>query len=134
MALFQSSFQGGPSFEVFSTQGSNPTANWKISPANAAKKVFDAKVKSYVYVLEPGASNFMQLPKDEKKSSMLRCVRARALVYLLLQPFVVYLTQSFLVLQLFLQERQGFSVELTYVGICRLLTVVARWCLWLQFP
>lgn len=62
------SFQGGPTFEIFTAQGRNPLANWKVVPQTAAKKVFDQTLKANVFVLEGGPTALMQAPKEEKKS------------------------------------------------------------------
>jgi len=80
MALFASEYQGGPSFEVFSSQGSNPLANWKVSNQKGVKKVYEKAVKGYVYTCHAGPANKLQLPKEERKGSASRRSLARALV------------------------------------------------------
>lgn len=60
-----SGFQGGPSLEIFSTQGKNPVELWKV-PSVGIKKDFDKNLKGYVYLCE--GNGYMQYPKDEKKS------------------------------------------------------------------
>eukprot|EP00742_Colponemidia_sp_Colp-10_P003627 GILJ01003861.1.p1 GENE.GILJ01003861.1~~GILJ01003861.1.p1 ORF type:complete len:847 (+),score=73.44 GILJ01003861.1:39-2543(+) len=62
--MFESAYQGGPAFEIFSTQGSNPVALWKVTAG--IQKVLDKTVKGYVYSID-GTQSRMQLPKDEKK-------------------------------------------------------------------
>eukprot|EP01051_Picozoa_sp_SAG22_P039204 SAG22_NODE_20509_length_265_cov_0.620482_1_plen_62_part_10 len=53
--MFANTFQGGPSVEVFTAVGSNPTANWKVSPKGKPKKVYDKESKGHIFELE--ASN-----------------------------------------------------------------------------
>ncbi len=105
--LFPNSYQGGVSFEVFSAQGANPTANWKIMPyASAIKKVLDKGIKGNIFVLEGGANVFMQLPSDEKKVS-------RTFICFPKHTFtcLVSLLQPYLVLQVLIPRGQPFSVE-----------------------
>ena len=45
-------FQGGPSVDVFGANGSNPTANWKVS--GTVQKVYDKALKSHVFVCDGG--------------------------------------------------------------------------------
>ena len=47
-------FQGGPSVDVFGANGSNPTANWKVS--GTVQKVYDKALKSHVFVCDGGPS------------------------------------------------------------------------------
>ena len=57
--------QGGPHVEVFSAQGRDPVARWKLS--GTIKKEYDRQVKGYVYVMEGGSSTTrMQLPRNER--------------------------------------------------------------------
>lgn len=61
--------QGGPYVDVFSAQGRDPAAQWKLT--GSVKKEFDKLVRGYVYALEGGASTTttrMQLPKADKSS------------------------------------------------------------------
>ncbi|XP_033105568.1 uncharacterized protein C3orf67 homolog [Anneissia japonica] len=95
--MFKNEFQGGPYVDVFSSQGKEPLAKWKLSGgATSFKKVYDKEIKSYCHVVEGStASTKMQLPKDPKHA--------------------LCLIQRFFVIQLFVSLGQDFSVEL---GIC----------------
>ncbi|XP_041047550.1 uncharacterized protein C3orf67 homolog [Carcharodon carcharias] len=91
--MFKNEYQGGPFVEIFSSQGKDPVAKWKLYGSPAVQKVFDKEVKSYVYILEgSGQRNKMQLPKDSKQT--------------------LGLIQRFLVLQLCVPVGQDFSTEL----------------------
>ncbi|XP_072438528.1 protein CFAP20DC isoform X2 [Chiloscyllium punctatum] len=91
--MFKNEYQGGPFVEIFSSQGKDPVAKWKLCGSPAVQKVFDKEVKSYVYILEGSSQrNKMQLPKDSKQS--------------------LGLIQRFLVLQLCVPVGQDFSTEL----------------------
>ncbi|KAB0379141.1 hypothetical protein FD755_010719, partial [Muntiacus reevesi] len=60
---------GGAFVEIFSAQGKNPGAKWKIlgSPSVIWKE-FDKEVKSFVFVLEGSSqTNKIQLPKENKQ-------------------------------------------------------------------
>ncbi|XP_064605287.1 protein CFAP20DC-like isoform X2 [Liolophura sinensis] len=84
-------FQGGPFVEVFTPQGKDPTANWKVT--GSVRKIFEKEVKSYIYVLEGvPTTTKIQLPKDSKST--------------------VTLVQRFLVLQIYLAKGQDFNFEL----------------------
>ncbi|EMP30091.1 Putative protein C3orf67 like protein, partial [Chelonia mydas] len=92
--------QGGPFVEIFSAQGKNPGAKWKIygSPS-AIWKEFDKEVKGFVFVLEGSSqTNKIQLPKETRQT--------------------LGLIQRFLVLQIYVPLGQDFSTELlvTYLG------------------
>ncbi|XP_051873584.1 uncharacterized protein C3orf67 homolog [Pristis pectinata] len=91
--MFKNEYQGGSFVEIFSSQGKDPVARWKLCGSPAVQKVFDKEVKSYVYILEGSCQrNKMQLPKDSKHS--------------------LGLIQRFLVLQLCVPVGQDFSTEL----------------------
>ncbi|XP_059800218.1 uncharacterized protein C3orf67 homolog isoform X1 [Hypanus sabinus] len=91
--MFKNEYQGGAFVEIFSSQGKDPVARWKLCGSPAVQKVFDKEVKSYVYILEGSCQrNKMQLPKDNKHS--------------------LGLIQRFLVLQLCVPVGQDFSTEL----------------------
>ncbi|XP_013404893.1 uncharacterized protein C3orf67 homolog [Lingula anatina] len=93
--MFKNEFQGGPFFEVFSAQGKDPVANWKLSGGSGIRKVYDKEVKSYIYSLEgSGATTKMHIPKDSKQS--------------------LTLVQRFLVFQVWVPKGGDFSIE---VGI-----------------
>ncbi|XP_063662040.1 protein CFAP20DC isoform X19 [Pan troglodytes] len=86
--------EGGAFVEIFSAQGKNPGAKWKIlgSPSVIWKE-FDKEVKSFVFVLEGSSqTNKIQLPKENKQS--------------------LGLIQRFLVLQIYVPLGQDFSTEL----------------------
>ncbi|KFO84760.1 Uncharacterized protein C3orf67, partial [Buceros rhinoceros silvestris] len=86
--------QGGPFVEIFSAQGKNPGAKWKIfgNPA-AIWKEYDKEVKGFVFVLKGSSQiNKMQLPKETRQT--------------------LGLIQQFLTLQIFVPLGQDFSTEL----------------------
>ena len=61
--------QGGAYVEVFSAQGRDPAAQWKLT--GSVKKEFDKEVRGNVYALEGGTSTTttkMTLPKLDKSS------------------------------------------------------------------
>ncbi|XP_058845585.1 protein CFAP20DC-like [Acipenser ruthenus] len=65
--MFKNEYQGGPFVEIFSAQGKDPVAKWKLCGSQSICKDFDKEVKSFVYVLEGSSqTNRMQLPKDSK--------------------------------------------------------------------
>lgn len=79
--------------EVFSAQGRDPVAKWRLTGSASAKnKVYDKDVKSFVYILEgETATTKMSLPRDEKQS--------------------LWLIQRYLVLQLHVPLGHSFSLE-----------------------
>ncbi|KFV18116.1 Uncharacterized protein C3orf67, partial [Tauraco erythrolophus] len=85
---------GGPFVEVFSAQGKNPGAKWKIfGNPSAIWKKYDKEVKGFVFVLEGNSQiNKMQLPKATRQT--------------------LGLIQQFLTLQIFVPLGQDFSTEL----------------------
>lgn len=92
--MFKNEYQGGAFVEIFSAQGKNPGARWKIlgSPSVIWKE-FDKEVKSFVFVLEGSSqTNKIQLPKENKQN--------------------LGLIQRFLVLQIYIPLGQDFSTEL----------------------
>ncbi|XP_053153317.1 protein CFAP20DC isoform X2 [Hemicordylus capensis] len=92
--MFKNEYQGGPFVEIFSAQGKNPGAKWKIfgSPSVIGKE-FDKEVKGFVFVLEGSSqTNKMQLPKETRQT--------------------LGLIQQFLVLQIYVPLGQDFSTEL----------------------
>ncbi|XP_022107810.1 uncharacterized protein C3orf67 homolog isoform X2 [Acanthaster planci] len=91
--MFKSEFQGGAHVEVFSCQGKEPLAKWKLTGSASIHKVYEKEAKSFVHVLEgAGTSTKIQLPKDSK--------------------LTLALVQRFLVVQVFVPLGQDFSVEL----------------------
>ncbi|XP_032314066.1 uncharacterized protein C3orf67 homolog isoform X6 [Camelus ferus] len=92
--MFKNEYQGGAFVEIFSAQGKNPGAKWKIlgSPSVIWKE-FDKEVKSFVFILEGSSqTNKIQLPKENKQ--------------------ILGLIQRFLVLQIYIPVGQDFSTEL----------------------
>ncbi|KAF1668792.1 hypothetical protein FQA23_0009160, partial [Aptenodytes patagonicus] len=85
---------GGPFVEIFSAQGKNPGAKWKIfGNPSAIWKEYDKEVKGFVFVLEGSSQiNKMQLPKETRQT--------------------LGLIQQFLTLQIFVPLGQDFSTEL----------------------
>ncbi|KFQ44258.1 Uncharacterized protein C3orf67, partial [Nestor notabilis] len=85
---------GGPFVEIFSAQGKNPGAKWKISGnPSAIWKEYDKEVKGFVFVLEGNSQvNKMQLPKETRQT--------------------LGLIQRFLTLQIFVPLGRDFSTEL----------------------
>ncbi|XP_006169203.1 uncharacterized protein C3orf67 homolog isoform X3 [Tupaia chinensis] len=99
--MFKNEYQGGAFVEIFSAQGKNPGAKWKIlgSPSVIWKE-FDKEVKSFVFVLEGSSqTNKIQLPKENKQ--------------------ILGLIQRFLVLQIYVPLGQDFSTELLEQEILR---------------
>ncbi|KFQ84859.1 Uncharacterized protein C3orf67, partial [Phoenicopterus ruber ruber] len=85
---------GGPFVEIFSAQGKNPGAKWKIfGNPSAIWKEYDKEVKGFVFVLEGSSQiNKMQLPKETRQT--------------------LGLIQQFLTLQILVPLGQDFSTEL----------------------
>ncbi|KAF1488699.1 hypothetical protein FQV08_0006147, partial [Pygoscelis antarcticus] len=85
---------GGPFVEIFSAQGKNPGAKWKIfGNPSAIWKEYDKEVKGFVFVLKGSSQiNKMQLPKETRQT--------------------LGLIQQFLTLQIFVPLGQDFSTEL----------------------
>uniref|UniRef100_A0A8C5QEA4 CFA20 domain-containing protein n=1 Tax=Leptobrachium leishanense TaxID=445787 RepID=A0A8C5QEA4_9ANUR len=92
--MFKNEYQGGSYVEIFSSQGKDPVAKWKLCGSQSAIfKDFDKEVKSFVFVLEGSSqTNKMQLPKENKQ--------------------MLGLIQRFLVLQVHIPLGQDFSAEL----------------------
>eukprot|EP00002_Diphylleia_rotans_P013703 TRINITY_DN2673_c0_g1_i13.p1 TRINITY_DN2673_c0_g1~~TRINITY_DN2673_c0_g1_i13.p1 ORF type:complete len:241 (-),score=36.08 TRINITY_DN2673_c0_g1_i13:145-867(-) len=93
---FRSDYQNGPSFEIFSAQGSNPLHGWKVihtGSANSVHKEFDKPTKSSVLVIEGSSQTRLQLPADDKKGLGL------------IQPYLVF--------QIFVSSGQSFGLELS---------------------
>ncbi|XP_061210216.1 protein CFAP20DC isoform X1 [Neopsephotus bourkii] len=92
--MFKNQYQGGPFVEIFSAQGKNPEAIWKISGnPSAIWKEYDKEVKGFVFVLEGNSQvNKMQLPKETRQT--------------------LGLIQRFLTLQIFVPLGRDFSTEL----------------------
>ena len=71
--------------DVFSAQGRDPTAQWRL--IGMVKRHYDKELHSYVYMLEGGASSTstrMQLPKSDKTLCKLTYAEFRLSIALLL--------------------------------------------------
>ncbi|KAJ7999884.1 hypothetical protein DPEC_G00199040 [Dallia pectoralis] len=92
--MFTKEYQGGAAVEIFSSQGKDPVAKWKLSGGQSAiNKEFDKEVKGFVYSLNGSSQTIkMQMPKDGKMS--------------------LGLVQRFLVLQVNVSQCKDFSTEL----------------------
>ncbi|KAM9227788.1 protein CFAP20DC [Leptosomus discolor] len=92
--MFKNHYQGGPFVEIFSAQGENPGAKWKIfGNPSAIWKEYDKEVKGFVFILKGSSQiNKMQLPKENRQT--------------------LGLIQRFLTLQIFVLSGQDFSTEL----------------------
>ncbi|XP_053492660.1 uncharacterized protein C3orf67 homolog isoform X4 [Ictalurus furcatus] len=91
--MFKGEYQGGAVVEVFSAQGKDPVANWKLSGQPSISKMFDKEMKGFVYSLKGSSQTHrMQLPKDGKTP--------------------LFLIQKFLVLQVNVPLGKDFSTEL----------------------
>ncbi|KAJ3603094.1 hypothetical protein NHX12_030838, partial [Muraenolepis orangiensis] len=92
--MFKNNFQGGSVVEIFSAQGKDPVAKWRLQGAPASiNKFFDKEVKGFVYCVEGCSQTVkMQIPEDGKTT--------------------LGLLQRFLVLQVNVAECQHFSIEL----------------------
>ncbi|KAJ7406840.1 hypothetical protein WISP_129847 [Willisornis vidua] len=86
--------KGGRFVEIFSAQGKNPGAKWKIfGNPSAIQKEYDKEIKGFVFVLEGSSQvNKMQLPKETRQT--------------------LGLIQQFLTLQIFVPMGKDFSTEL----------------------
>ncbi|KAM4651993.1 protein CFAP20DC [Discoglossus pictus] len=100
--MFKNEYQGGAFVEIFSAQGKDPVAKWKLSGSQSAiSKDFDKEVKSFVFVLEGSSqTNKMQLPKENKQ--------------------MLGLIQRFLILQLYIPSGQDFSAELLITDLANI--------------
>ncbi|XP_029538723.1 uncharacterized protein C3orf67 homolog isoform X2 [Oncorhynchus nerka] len=97
--MFKNEYQGGAAVEIFSAQGKDPVAKWKLCGGKSAiNKEFDKEVKSFVYRLEGSSQAIkMQMPKDGKMS--------------------LGLVQRFLVLQVNVSQCKDFSTELVITDL-----------------
>ncbi|XP_056380471.1 protein CFAP20DC isoform X3 [Hyla sarda] len=100
--MFKNEYQGGPHVDVFSAQGKDPVAKWRLFGGQSAIwKDFDKEVKSFVFVLEGSSQTIkMQLPKENKQ--------------------MLGLIQRFLVLQLYIPLGQDFSAELLITDLANI--------------
>ncbi|XP_068058206.1 protein CFAP20DC isoform X1 [Anomalospiza imberbis] len=92
--MFRNHYQGGQFVEIFSAQGKNPGAKWKIfGNPSAISKEYDKELKGFVFVLEGNSLiNKMKLPRETKQT--------------------LGLVQQFLTLQIFVPLGKDFSTEL----------------------
>ncbi|KAI7808014.1 uncharacterized protein C3orf67 homolog [Triplophysa rosa] len=91
--MFRNDYQGGPIVDIFSAQGQDPVAKWKLFGRKPSiTKVFDKEVKGFVYSLDGSSQTHkMQLPKDGKMA--------------------LGLIQRFLILQVNVPLGKDFSAE-----------------------
>ncbi|XP_076012967.1 protein CFAP20DC [Genypterus blacodes] len=91
--MFKNNYQGGAVVEIFSGQGKDPVAKWKLYGQSTIRKEFNKEVKGFVYSLEGSSQTVkMQMPENGKMALGLR--------------------QRFLVLQVHVPECKDFSIEL----------------------
>ncbi|XP_044030317.1 uncharacterized protein C3orf67 homolog isoform X2 [Siniperca chuatsi] len=92
--MFRNNYQGGAVVELFSGQGKDPVARWKLCGGpSAIHKEYDKEVKGFVYYLEGSSQTVkMQMPENGKMS--------------------LGLLQRFLVLQVNIPQCKDFSIEL----------------------
>ncbi|XP_029006093.1 uncharacterized protein C3orf67 homolog isoform X2 [Betta splendens] len=92
--MFRNNYQGGAVVEIFSGQGKDPVAKWKLSGGPCAiHKEYNKEVKGFVYCLEGSSQTVkMQIPQNGKLS--------------------LGLLQRFLVLQVNIPQCKDFSIEL----------------------
>ncbi|XP_074534619.1 protein CFAP20DC isoform X2 [Halichoeres trimaculatus] len=92
--MFKNNYQGGAAVEIFSGQGKDPVAKWKLKGGpSAIHKEYDKEVKGFVYCLEGSSQTVkMQIPENGKMS--------------------LGLLQRFLVLQVNIPQVKDFSTEL----------------------
>ncbi|XP_076607536.1 protein CFAP20DC isoform X1 [Chaetodon auriga] len=97
--MFRSNFQGGAVVEIFSGQGKDPVAKWKLSGGpSSIHKEYNKEVKGFVYCLEGSSQTIkMQIPENGKMS--------------------LGLLQRFLVLQVNIPQCKDFSVELVITDV-----------------
>ncbi|XP_056606180.1 uncharacterized protein C3orf67 homolog isoform X2 [Triplophysa dalaica] len=91
--MFRNDYQGGPIVDIFSAQGKDPVAKWKLFGRKPSiTKLFDKEVKGFVYSLDGSSQTHkMQLPKDGKMA--------------------LGLIQRFLILQVNVPLGKDFSTE-----------------------
>nr|XP_020453597.1 uncharacterized protein C3orf67 homolog [Monopterus albus] len=92
--MFKNNYQGGAVVEIFSGQGKDPVAKWKLCGGpSAIHKEYNKEVKGFVYCLEGSSQTVkMQMPENGKMS--------------------LGLLQRFLVLQVNIPQCKDFSLEL----------------------
>ncbi|KAK5872549.1 hypothetical protein PBY51_013236 [Eleginops maclovinus] len=92
--MFRNNYQGGPVVEIFSGQGKDPVAKWKLCGGQSfIHKEYNKEVRGFVYCLEGSSQTVkMQMPENGKMS--------------------LGLLQRFLVLQVNIEQCKDFSIEL----------------------
>ncbi|XP_010780762.1 protein CFAP20DC isoform X3 [Notothenia coriiceps] len=92
--MFRNNYQGGPVVEIFSGQGKDPVAKWKLCGGPSfIHKEYNKEVRGFVYCLEGSSQTVkMQMPEHGKMS--------------------LGLLQRFLVLQVHIEQCKDFSIEL----------------------
>ncbi|XP_038124443.1 uncharacterized protein C3orf67 homolog isoform X2 [Cyprinodon tularosa] len=97
--MFKGNYQGGAVFDLFSGQGNDPVAKWKLCGGpSAIHKEYNKEVKGFVYCLKGSSHTVkMQMPENAKMS--------------------LGLIQPFLVLQVNVPERCDFSIELVITDL-----------------
>ncbi|XP_026202862.1 uncharacterized protein C3orf67 homolog isoform X3 [Anabas testudineus] len=92
--MFRNNYQGGAVVEIFSGQGKDPVARWKLCGGRSSiHKEYNKEVKGFVYSLEGSSQTVkMQIPESGKMS--------------------LGLLQRFLVLQVNIPQCKDFSIEL----------------------
>ncbi|XP_077430120.1 protein CFAP20DC isoform X2 [Vanacampus margaritifer] len=97
--MFKHNYQGGAGVEVFSGQGKDPVAKWKLFGGQSAiRKEYDKEVKGFVYCLEGNSKTVkMQLPENGKMS--------------------LGLLQRFLAIQVNIPQGKDFSIELVITDV-----------------
>ncbi|KAM4740714.1 protein CFAP20DC [Anableps anableps] len=97
--MFRNNYQGGAVFDLFSGQGKDPVAKWKLCGGpSAIYKEYNKEVKGFVYCLEGSSHTVkMQMPENAKMS--------------------LGLIQRFLILQVNVPERHDFSAELVITDV-----------------
>ncbi|XP_037535719.1 uncharacterized protein C3orf67 homolog [Nematolebias whitei] len=92
--MFKNDYQGGAVFDIFSGQGKDPVAKWKLCGGTSAiHKEYNKEVKGFVYCLEGSSQTVkMQMPENAKMS--------------------LRLIQRYLVLQVNIPRSHDFSTEL----------------------
>ncbi|XP_024916039.1 protein CFAP20DC isoform X2 [Cynoglossus semilaevis] len=97
--MFSRNYQGGAVVEIFSAQGKDPVAQWKLSGGpSAIQKEYNKEVKGFVYCLKGSSQTVkMQMPENRKMS--------------------LGLHQRFLVLQVNIPQTKDFSLELVITDL-----------------
>jgi len=89
--MFKTAYQTGPSVPIFVPTGSKPCASWKLS--GAISRSYQRSVLGHAINLGTAINTKMSYPQDTRKT--------------------LHLTQSYLVLQLYLDPQLPFTLELS---------------------